>query len=427
VPPPSPTVDADVFARRHLRRNLLALGADLGLFLVGLSFASQSTILPAFVAYLGAPNVVVGAIPAVMTAGWFLPSLFVAGHTQSLPRKLPFVLRYTIWERLPLGGLALVAFFLANRAPALAQALVLLLLLVLTAVGGALMPAWLDVVGRCIPMTLRGRFFAAANVLGSVGGLGGGVATTYILAALPAPTGYGVCFLGGAVFMALSFAALAATREPPAAAPAGAPLTAHLRRIPGLLREDPNLAWFLLARGVAAFGAMASGFYTVYALRAWAAPAWEVGVFTTALLLGQTAGNLVLGSIADRAGHRLVIIVGVVASIAANLMALLTASLEAFTAVFLAYGVQVAAVNVSWLPVLLEFAPRSDLRPTYVGLGNTFLAPATVAAPLLAGVAADALGFGWIFAASALFGLIALGLLIGRVRDPRHAGLTGVP
>src|SRR5205807_3396048 len=276
-------------------------------------------------------------------------------------------------ERLPLLGLAFVAFFLAARAPALAQALVLLMLLLLTTVGGALMPAWLDVVGRSIPTRLRGRFFAAASVLGSVGGLGGGLATTYILATVPAPAGYGVCFLGGALFMALSFAALAATREPPAGA---VPLAAHLRQVPGLLRAEPNLAWFLLARGLAAFGAMASGFYTVYALRAWAAPAWEVGVFTTVLLLGQTAGNVALGWLADRAGHRLAIIAGVAASVLANVLALLAPSLRTFLAVFVLYGVQVAAVNVSWLPVLLEFAPTVELRPTYVGLGNTFLAPA---------------------------------------------------
>lgn len=51
----------------HLRHNVIALGADYGLFLVAMSFASPATILPAFAASLGAPNVVIGAIPAVMT------------------------------------------------------------------------------------------------------------------------------------------------------------------------------------------------------------------------------------------------------------------------------------------------------------------------------------------------------------------------
>src|SRR5262245_65796090 len=123
---------------------MAALGADYALFVVGLAFASQSTILPAFAAYLGAPNVVIGAIPAVMTLGWFLPSLFAAGYTESLARKLPFVLRYTVWERVPFIVMALAAFFIAGRAPGVALAVMLLMLLVVTGVGGVLMPAWMD-------------------------------------------------------------------------------------------------------------------------------------------------------------------------------------------------------------------------------------------------------------------------------------------
>jgi hypothetical protein len=142
----------------NLRHNLAALGADYALFVVGLAFASQSTILPAFAVYLGAPNVVIGAIPAVMTLGWFMPSLFAAGHTETLERKLPFVVRHTIWERVPFVVLALAAFFLADRAPALTLGVMLLVLLVVTGVGGVLMPAWMDLIGRVVPVTLRGRF-----------------------------------------------------------------------------------------------------------------------------------------------------------------------------------------------------------------------------------------------------------------------------
>ena len=169
-------------ARRDVRHNAVALGADFALFLVGLAFASQSTILPAFAAHLGAPNVVIGAIPAVMTLGWFLPSLFAAGHTESLARKLPFVMRFTLWERVPFLALALIAFFVATPAPAVALVALLLLLLIVTGTGGVLMPAWMDIVGRAIPTTLRGRFFGVANVLGSAGGLVGSLGTAYFLA-----------------------------------------------------------------------------------------------------------------------------------------------------------------------------------------------------------------------------------------------------
>src|SRR5262247_1450760 len=292
--------------RGDLRHNVAALGADYALFVVGLAFASQSTILPAFAAHLGAPNVVIGAIPAVMTLGWFLPSLFAAGYTESLARKLPFIVRYTIWERVPFIVLSLAAFFLADRAPAAALGLMLLMLL--------------DVTGRAIPVTLRGRFFAFANLAASVGGLGGSVATASILAAVPAPASYGVCFACTTVFLAISYVALVAVREPATTESAPATrLSEYLSRIPGLLGRDPNLTWFLTARAFGMVGSIGSAFYTVYALGAWDAPAAQAGVFTTLLFVGQMAGNAVLGWLADRRGHRLVIILGLGATLAGNL------------------------------------------------------------------------------------------------------------
>jgi MFS family permease len=406
----------------NLRHNVAALGADYALFVVGLAFASQSTILPAFAEYLGAPNVVIGAIPAVMTLGWFLPSLFAAGHTETLERKLPFLVRYTIWERVPFIVLALAAFFLADRAPALTLGLMLLMLLVVTGVGGALMPAWMDLIGRVVPVTLRGRFFGFANLGASACGLAASIVTASILAAIPAPASYGLCFVCTSVCLALSFVALVVVREPASISSAPAvPIREYLARIPALLARDPNLSWYLASRAFGVVGSIGGGFYTVYALRAWDAPAAQAGVFTTLLFLGQMVGNTALGWLADRHGHRLVIMLGLGATLVGNLIALAAPTLGAFGAVFVMMGIQMAALNVSNLNVMLEFAPEPSEQPTYVGLGTTLVAPIAFGAPLAAGLLADGLGFLAVFAVAAVAVAVALALLIARVRDPRAA------
>jgi MFS family permease len=393
--------------------------------MVGLSFASQATILPAFAAYLGASNVVIGAIPAVMTLGWFLPSLFAAGYTEALRQKLPFVLRYTVWERVPFLVLALAAFVAAERAPALVLGVLLALLLVITGFGGVLMPAWMDIVGRAIPVTLRGRFFAASNLAAAAAGFAGSFLTAHVLATWPAPASFGVCFLCASACMALSYLALALVREP-AAIESSPPvaLRTYLRRISPLLRRDANLRWFLVARALAVVGVMGSGFYTVYALRTWEAPPAQAGVFTTLLLAGQIAGNVTLGWLADRKGHRLVIVAGVAATVGANALALGAPSLGAFGAVFILAGVQGAAVSISNLSVLLEFAPVPEEQPTYVGLGTTLMAPVALGAPLAAGLLADAFGFAAMFLLAGAAGTVALIVLVSFVRDPRacHGG-----
>ena len=403
-------------------RNVLLLGADYGLFLVGLAFASQATILPAFAAWLGAPNVVIGAIPAVMTLGWFLPSLFAAGHTETLPRQMPFIMRWTGWERAPYLAMALLAFFVAERAPAVTLAIVLALLLLSTGIGGLLMPSWMDLIGRAVPTATRGRFFALSSLAAGVVGFGASVIVAEVLARVPAPHSYGVCFLLAAAALGLSWLALAFVREPDGRAtraPVG--LGVYLARVPGLLRRDRNLSWFLAARAFAIAGTMAGGFYTVHALRAWEAPPSRAGVFTALLVVGHALGTLTLGWLADHAGHRLVLLAGTGATVAASLVALLAPSLAVFELVFVLFGVHTAAVSVSALNVLLEFAPSQDERPTYIGLGSTAMAPVAFATPLIGGLMADALGFRAVFLTALVVGVVGFLMLATRVHDPRRA------
>ena len=403
-------------------RNVILLGADYGLFLVGLAFASQATILPAFAAWLGAPNVVIGAIPAVMTLGWFLPSLFAAGHTETLPRQLPFIMRWTGWERAPYLVMALLAFFLADRAPGLTLAIVLTLLLVSTGIGGLLMPSWMDLIGRAVPTAARGRFFALSSLAAGVLGFGASFVVAAVLARVPAPHGYGVCFLLASAALGLSWIALAFVREPEGRATrAPVPLRAYLARVPGLLRRDRNLSWFLAARAFAIAGTMAGGFYTVYALRGWEAPPSRAGVFTALLVAGHALGTLTLGWVADHAGHRLVLLAGAGATVAASMVALLATSLAAFETAFVLVGFHTAAVSVSALNVLLEFAPTQDARPTYIGLGSTAMAPVAFATPLIGGVMADTLGFRAVFVTAFVVGLVGLLMLATLVHDPRRA------
>lgn len=406
----------------HLRHNVVALGADYGLFLVAMSFASPSTILPAFAASLGAPNVVIGAIPAMMTLGWFLPPLFVAAHTETLARKLPFVLRYTIWERVPFAVLAAAAMWLAPTWPGLTLGLLLAMLVVITGVGGALTPAWMDIVGRSVPVTVRGRFFALTAVAAAAAGLAGSALTTEIFARVPAPASYALCFVCATMCMIGSFVALALVREPVARVSPAAPtsLRAYLRRVPQLLQRDPNLRWFLVVRWFSIVGSMASAFYAVYALRAFSAPAATLGLFTALLLTGSMAGLLALGWVADRAGYRVVIMTGIAATLAANVVALVAPSLTAFGAVFLLAGLQEAAFRIAYPTVLLEFAPGPEAQPMYIGVGNTSITPIAFVAPIAAGVLADGAGFGAVFATATVAGALALATLALRVREPRH-------
>jgi MFS family permease len=147
-------------------------------------------------------------------------------------------------------------------------------------------------------------------------------------------------------------------------------------------------------------------------------------VFTAMMLLGQSIGTLTLGWVGDHAGHRLVLLIGMTAAAFATAAALVAPSLGAFNVVFVLFGVQASAINVSALNVLLEFSPTAEARPTYVGLGTTAMTPMAFVAPLAGGLLADAVGFRAMFVVSLAFAVVGLVVLATLVRDPRHVVLA---
>ncbi len=127
---------------------------------------------------------------------------------------------------------------------------------------------------------------------------------------------------------------------------------------------------------------MASGFYTVYALKELGAPDSAVGTFTLVLMAAQTVGMLAFGFLADRHGHLIVLTIGALASGAASLAALGATSLALVYVVFVFYGLSIGATNVSGMPIGLEFGPEEE-RPTYVAITNSSRAPFALVGPLV--------------------------------------------
>ncbi|MHB0878643.1 MAG: MFS transporter, partial [Anaerolineae bacterium] len=407
------------FAAAHRRFNFTVMTLDYASFVLGMSFASTATVLPAFAERLGAPNIIIGAMPAIVTVGYAVPSLLVANYAERLPRKLPFILRMGVFERLSMLGIAGAAFLLAARGPTLALAVTLLAFVSLTFFGGAIMPAWMDMFGKVMPVQYRGRQLAASSTLGAAMGVLGTLLSGYFLGHMSFPRSYGFCFLSAFAAMTVSFVFLAATREPAATiVKERMPLRQYGRVLPAILRRDRSFAWYMATKAAGALGSMSFGFYTVFALRTLAAPEWQVARFTLVLLSGQTVSSVVLGYVADRVGHKRVILVGSVAVMAANLIALAAGSTSHVYFVFLLMSMGVAAGVVSDMNLSMEFAPEAE-RPTYVALSMTLVAPVAFLSPLVGGLLADTLSYRAVFLVAAVAAALGVLMLWLRVAEPR--------
>lgn len=400
--------------------NCAVLGLDLSFFTLALSLASFSTILPAYLSHLTTSNAVIGMLPGLALTGYWMPGVLVAGYTERLKRKKPFIMCWTVGERVPLLALALIAGFLSLPHPGASLWLALALVTALTWCGGLLMPAWVDLVGNSIPVDVRGRFFGYANALGGALGVAGAVGAQRLLDAWGYPRGYALCF--GAAFAATvaSYVMLGLCRERSPAAPlcAGAAGERDVPRLLSILRRDRHFRRFLLSHVLTVLSCAAPAFYMVYAIHRFKASDQDAGLFTAVFTGSGTVAFAALGLLGDRRGHKLSVLLGqlcVVVSVAAVLAA---RDLWWLWPAFALAGAAQAASFVSRLSLIMEFAPEGR-RPSYVSLAGLAIAVPLLFGPVLAGWLADRAGYQAAFAICGFVGLAGAALLAS-VRDPRH-------
>lgn len=63
---------------KHFKRNFIANIMDAGFWFFGDSFVAAYTIMPVFISTLTNSPILIGLIPALEGAGWFLPQLCLA-------------------------------------------------------------------------------------------------------------------------------------------------------------------------------------------------------------------------------------------------------------------------------------------------------------------------------------------------------------
>jgi len=413
--------------KAHAAWNFGANLWDIAFITFGLNLVSQTTIMPLLVSELTPSKIAIGLIPAIYSLGYLLPQLLTASYAESLRVNKPFVLLLGgLGERVPYLLIGLVVLGLAGTAPALTLVLFFLLLAPTAASNGVATPAWYSMIAKVIPRQRRGLWSGIARSLGALLGIAGATFSGQLLANWPFPQNYGYSFLIAFVFVAISWLGLASNREPasPTVKPR-TPLVSYLRRLPQVLRRDPNYLRFLAGRSLANLGAMGAGFLMVHGKENIAGAVEQVGALTAILVGTQAVMNLLWGLVGDRRGHKTVLGGAAFAMALAAGAAWLAHSLPWLWAAFILLGVATSADAVSGMNIILEFCAPED-RPTYIGLTNTLLAPAKTLAPILGGWLATWAGYRGMFLAAlvvSILGALALTLI---VREPRQVQVAAL-
>lgn len=408
----------------NYRHNVVVNVLDATFYLLGFSFITPSTILPLYVSHFTDSRLAIGLLSALASSGWFLPQLFTANWVQRLPRKKMGVVNVGLFtERLPVFLMIPVAM-LAIRLPLLSLLLFFAVFAWYMMGAGAIAVSWQDMIAKIIPQERRGRFFGTANFSGTIAGVLGATTAAWLLDHYEFPQGYVFCFIAAAIFILASWVSLSLTREPSQVSQEPAiSQREYWRRLPAILRADPNFRRYLLSRIIINLAGMATGFLIVYAVQRWQLPDSQAGYLTTSMLVGQALGNLLFGALSDRRGHKLVLELSTLLGALTIGLANLAPAPAWFYVVFFLAGASNAGFILSGMIIAFEFS-TPDMRPTYIGLNNTVGGVVAAIAPIVGGGLAELAGYRGLFAVAFVIGLAGFASLHWLVREPRQARST---
>lgn len=407
-----------VAVRRNLNRNFTVHLIHGMLGQTGFRLLNAPTFLPAYVLFLSGSDFAVGAALSLQAFGMTLTPLIGANLIEHRPRVLPMGFVTGGAMRVSVLGIALSGLLLP---PTWALGAIFFWLALFGLFQGMQGVIFNYLMSKVIPVSKRGRLTGLRNFLAGITSAGVALAGgEYFLGDDPGVQGYSYTFVLAFVLTMCGLLSLAFMKEPePPTLRSRTGLGRRLREIPALLRTDPAFTRYVTARSLATMGRMALPFYILFAGASLELTGTNLGVLTVAFTLAGTVSNLLWGSLADRYGFRLVVLLSLGLWVVATLLLMGSAGLVMTSVVFVGIGAAFQGFQHGAMNLTLEFGHRDDL-PVRIAIANSTSEFAGTLGPLLGGAIAALLGYPAVFLVSVAF-LIAGGVMIGvLVPEPRY-------
>ncbi len=404
---------------KNYRWNFTVNLLDGASYWFGSSFISAATIYPLFISKLTSSLIPIALVSVVISAGWFLPQLLSARITEAQLRVKKIAVGWGFFlERLPII-LMIFSGVLARSHPSWALALFFLCVLWNALGAGVVAPAWMALVAKIFSAEKRGSFMGLTMFIGNGMGIFGSLLSAWFLRTFAFPNSFIIHFVIAAAFFFLSWIFLGLTREPTSEADiVEQDWQSYRKDLWQIFNSDQNFRRYVLSNVIITLGAMGAGFFTISAIRRFTVSDATVGLYTFALLFGQSIGNLILGKLADKHGHKQSMEIGVLANLLAFIIAVVMPSPEFYLIVFFLYGIYISSGIISGMLMVWEFCAISRV-PTYSGLSNTAKGITGLVAPLLASLIASRADYGVLFGICAIITMVGLVMMNRWVLEPR--------
>ncbi|MBN1962425.1 MAG: MFS transporter [Deltaproteobacteria bacterium] len=410
--------------KKLIRKNIILQSLDSGIFMSGMVFFHQMTILVALIQKLYDSPIIVSLISAIFFIGYNLPGLFTTRLAERFRYRKKFIATCGFIQRLFVICMALSLSLLDTLGPKPTAVLILIFYACFSSIGGFYNATWIDFCGKTIPVNFRARTNAIRTAIAGIGGILAPPLIDVLLLHYAFPNNYQFVILIGAVLLFMSFICFIQIKEVEPSPPVKKKDTrTYFASLIAVLRTDTNFVKFLLTQILLSVSECGAAFYTYFALNTFDPSLVNKStvVFYTLLLnIGFSASGIVIGYIGDKLGNLQVARLGAFISLSTLLIVSFFPAPANLYLVFLLVGISTNARLNSFQVILTEFGDAKS-RIRYTTLATALAGASFGVMPFLGGIFLDIvkIKFTTLFVFSALFALLALLSFTYIVKDPR--------
>lgn len=404
------------------KRNFYSLLIEGMFFWVGLAFLDSNSVIPVFINTYTGSLYLAGLATTLRIASSLLAQLAIGPHIQRIKNLPSFIIRIMLLFR-PLPILMIPVLLLSNNLffPVWVFLIIFSLLWVCD---GLIVVPWLDIFGRTIESSTRGKLLGYQQVLGSIGSL---LAGLIIKEALEHPTlsdgvRYSIIFGSAGVILLISCIAMSFVKDFPREVMEHKPnLFDYFLKLPGYFKKNKLYARMVITQIVGGFSWMVMPFIILYNKDTFSLNPVQISALIYIQIVGTLAGGIFWGNISHRLGSRYIISISQVISFILSLLVLISLPLSnIFDAFYLAATMSfLAGLSMgAWMGFVnytIEVVDDNE-RPIYFVLTSVITLPLALL-PFLSGLSASAWGFTHLFIISLSASVIAFVLSL-QLRTP---------
>ena len=409
-------------------RNTVLTAAGEGLWGLQTNMIASATVLTVLLKAYGASSRLIGAVAAIEAGAVLLPQLlgaYIFTSRRHLKRNMILWHYIVMLPFLLLMGLATI--FAPAMPPALYRLLMLIGLGIFSTGVGITLATWMDWMAQIFDEGIRGTALGISMCSSAILGTGGALVAGWIIGHMEQPLSYGILYIVAYIVAMASISTFGFISDPAEHADEvrSVPRTRDIltRFLDSL--KDANLRQYLAGRGLAICGFSVMNFIAVhYASQKGGSLSGSAIVSCgAAMTAGMAAGNLLLGRLGDKHGHRMGVLIGVATQMVSLVIMILLPGPVGCMLAYLTAGFSSQGTWVSHWNLVVEYCPH-DMRTVHISACNMIVGLFSVVMPVLAGMAADWWGTTDLFIVSAALSAAAFLWFVLRVKDPRDRALV---